>query len=123
MGQGLVRLDRLEVFVLDELTACSTWASSTMSASHRGPAEAAPVPVLSATMLPEVVRLAGSILSHPVKIEAHPVASTVELVEERVMFVDKAAKLTLLGQVLKDGVVGRAPVFTRTKHGADRVVR
>jgi ATP-dependent RNA helicase RhlE len=76
----------------------------------------------SATMLPEVVRLAGSILSDPVRVEAHPVASTAELVEQRVMFVDKAAKRALLGRVLEDDGVGRALVFTRTKHGADRVV-
>jgi ATP-dependent RNA helicase RhlE len=74
-------------------------------------------------MLPEVVRLAGSILNDPVKVEAHPVASTVELVEQRVMFVDKADKRTLLGRVLQDGAIGRVLVFTRTKHGADRVVR
>ncbi|HEX6362554.1 MAG TPA: C-terminal helicase domain-containing protein, partial [Albitalea sp.] len=55
--------------------------------------------------------------------EAHPVASTAELVEQRVVFVDKADKRALLSRVLKDGEVGRALVFTRTKHGADRVVR
>jgi ATP-dependent RNA helicase RhlE len=77
----------------------------------------------SATMLPEVVRLAASILSNPAKVEVHPIASTAELVEQRVMFVDKAGKRTLLGRLLQDGAVGRALVFTRTKHGADRVVR
>ena len=49
-------------------------------------------------------------------------ASTVELVEQRVMFVDKADKRTLLGRVLQDGTTGRVLVFTRTKHGANRVV-
>ena len=124
MGQGLVRLDRLEVFVLDEADRMLD-----MGFIHDVRRVIAALPrrrqslFFSATMLPEVVRLAGSILSDPVKVEAHPVASTAELVEQRVMFVDKADKRNLLGRVLQDGAVGRALVFTRTKHGADRVVR
>jgi ATP-dependent RNA helicase RhlE len=124
MGQRLVRLDRLEVFVLDEADRMLD-----MGFVHDVKRVIAALPeqrqslFFSATMLPEAVRLAGTILSDPVKIEAHPVASTVELVEQRVMFVDKADKRPLLGRVLKDAAVSRALVFTRTKHGADRVVR
>jgi ATP-dependent RNA helicase RhlE len=124
MGQGRLRLNRLEVFVLDEADRMLD-----MGFIHDVRRVLAALPerrqsmFFSATMLPEVVRLAGSILHDPVKVEAHPVASTVDLVAQRVMFVDKADKRALLSRVLKDDGVGRALVFTRTKHGAERVVR
>ena len=124
MGQGLVRLDRLEVFVLDEADRMLD-----MGFIHdvrrviRALPERRQSLFFSATMLPEVVRLADSILRDPVKVEAHPVASTAERIEQRVMFVEKAHKRPLLGRVLADGTVGRALIFTRTKHGADRVAR
>jgi ATP-dependent RNA helicase RhlE len=77
--------------------------------------------LFSATMPPEIARLADGILTNPAKVAVNPVASTVELVEQRVMFVEKADKRPLLNRVLKDDGIGRALIFTRTKHGANRV--
>jgi ATP-dependent RNA helicase RhlE len=77
----------------------------------------------SATMPREIERLAQDILRDPAKAEVTPVATTVERVDQRVVFVEGARKRTLLAELLRGEGVGRALVFARTKHGADRVVR
>ncbi len=79
--------------------------------------------LFSATMPPEISAIAASLLTNPVRVAVTPVASTVEAVEQLVYFVDKENKRSLLLEVLKDKSVVSALVFTRTKHGADRVVR
>jgi ATP-dependent RNA helicase RhlE len=77
----------------------------------------------SATMPQEIAQLAQQMLRDPVKVAVTPPASTVELVEQRIIHVDRAAKPNILADVLKAETIDRALVFTRTKHGADRVVR
>jgi ATP-dependent RNA helicase RhlE len=77
----------------------------------------------SATMPREVEKLAGGILKEPVRIEVTPPATTVERIDQRVYFVDAGNKNALLADLLKDPAVERALVFTRTKHGADRVTK
>jgi ATP-dependent RNA helicase RhlE len=77
----------------------------------------------SATMPGEVERLAGGILKEPVRIEVTPQATTVERIDQRVYFVDAGNKNALLADLLKDPAVERALIFTRTKHGADRVTK
>jgi ATP-dependent RNA helicase RhlE len=122
MGQGCVRLDRLTVFVLDEADRMLD-----MGFIHdvrrvvRALPERRQSLLFSATMPLEIARLAESILSNPVRIAVDPVASTVDRIEQRVMFVERAHKRPLLSQMLKDPAVSRALVFTRTKHGANRV--
>jgi ATP-dependent RNA helicase RhlE len=74
-------------------------------------------------MAPEVAGLAHGLLRDPVRVGIRPVASTAERIEQRVMFVEKADKRPLLRKVLKDDAIDRVLVFTRTKHGADRVVK
>jgi len=77
----------------------------------------------SATMPREIAHLADDILSNPVKIEVTPVSSTAEKVEQAVFFVQKSDKKSLLTTILGNKKMTQVLVFTRTKHGADRVVR
>lgn len=77
----------------------------------------------SATMPPEISKLVKTLLVNPVKVEVTPASTTVERIEQSVYFVEKAGKQGLLNELLKDKSITSALVFTRTKHGADRVVR
>ena len=123
MEQGHVRLDSVSMFVLDE-------ADRMLDIGFIRPIRRiiAALPrarqslCFSATMPPEVTKLCHEILRDPVRVEVTPPASTVELVDQRVFFVDAPNKRRLLATLLQDRSVTRALVFTRTKHGANRVV-
>ena len=77
----------------------------------------------SATMPPEISKLSKSLLINPVTVEITPVSSTVDRITQSVYLVDKENKQNLLNYLLQDKSIVSALVFTRTKHGADRVVR
>jgi ATP-dependent RNA helicase RhlE len=77
----------------------------------------------SATMPKNIASLADEYLTRPAQVAVTPVATTAERVEQRVMFVSGGQKPALLAAVLQDDAVERVLVFTRTKHGADKVVR
>lgn len=77
----------------------------------------------SATMPKTIQELANSILTTPKKVEVTPVSSTAEKIEQAIYFVDQAKKNDLLVHVLQDKSIKSALVFTRTKHGADKVVK
>jgi ATP-dependent RNA helicase RhlE len=77
----------------------------------------------SATMPPEIAKLVKALLINPVKVEVTPASSTVERITQAVYMVDKGNKQSLLNHLLQDQSIASALVFTRTKHGADRVVR
>ncbi|MCO5130414.1 MAG: DEAD/DEAH box helicase [Xanthobacteraceae bacterium] len=77
----------------------------------------------SATMPKDIAELAEQMLRDPARVAVTPVASTVERIAQRVIQLDHAAKPAALAQILKDESVNRALVFTRTKHGADKVVK
>ncbi len=77
----------------------------------------------SATMPPEIQKLAATILVKPVKVDIVPVVATTNLIKQSLYFVDKPDKKSLLIHLLKDKSIDSALIFTRTKHGADRVSR
>ena len=77
----------------------------------------------SATMPPEIQKLASTILVNPLKVEVTPASTTAETVQQSIYFVEKKDKRSLLLHVLKDDSIGTALVFTRTKHGADKVAQ
>ncbi len=77
----------------------------------------------SATMPKEISNLASGLLTDPVRVEVAPVATTAERVNQSVIHVEQGNKPALLNELLKDNNMTRTLVFTRTKHGADKVVK
>jgi ATP-dependent RNA helicase RhlE len=124
VGQGHVRLDGLEVLVLDEADHMLDlgFIPDVRRILARVPATRQTL-LFSATMPEAIASLADGILTRPVKVHVTPAASTVDEVDQRVHFVARAAKPTVLARELSHEGVTRAIVFTRTKRGADRVAR
>lgn len=77
----------------------------------------------SATMPPEIEKLSGSILNKPKRIEITPTSSTVDTIDQSVYHVGKGDKIHLLVHLLSNPSVKSALVFSRTKHGADKIVK
>ncbi len=122
--QRFVDLSRIELFVLDEADRMLDmgFIHDVKRVITKLPAKRQSL-FFSATMPPPIVQLANTILTNPVKIEVTPVASTAHLIDQVVYFIDKDNKRRLLVDLLKNETIERALVFTRTKHGADRVVK
>ncbi|MBV9635691.1 MAG: DEAD/DEAH box helicase, partial [Methylobacteriaceae bacterium] len=77
----------------------------------------------SATMPKEIADLAARLLTRPVEVAVTPAASTVDRIAQQVIFCEGRSKQAVLQNLLQDAAIARALVFTRTKHGADRVVK
>ena len=119
-----VRLNQVEVLVLDEADRMLD-----MGFIHDIRTIVAKLPkerqtlLFSATMPREIADLATQMLRDPVRVAVTPAASTAERIAQRVIMVDKSAKSALLVETLRAECMGQTLVFTRTKHGADKVVK
>ncbi len=119
-----LRLNGVEVFVLDEADRMLDmgFINDIRKVVAKLPAQRQTL-MFSATMPRAIADLAAHMLRNPERVAVTPVAATADRVEQRIIRVDRAAKLATLVDVLREEPVDRALVFTRTKHGADKVVR
>ncbi|WP_303865153.1 DEAD/DEAH box helicase [Alkalibaculum bacchi] len=122
--QGFISLKQVQYFVLDE---ADMMLDMGMLQDVRKIIKFLPQikqsMFFSATMPSEIAKLANSILKNPTKIEITPVSSTVDIIEQSVYYVNKSNKTKLLIDLLKNKEITSALVFSRTKHGADKIVR
>ncbi|MGD9509713.1 MAG: DEAD/DEAH box helicase [Geminicoccaceae bacterium] len=124
LGQRSIRLDQVEVVVLDEVDRMLDigFIHAIRRVMSHVPRQRQCL-FFSATLPKEIATLAGEFLRDPAKVSVAPVATTAERVAQSVVHVDQAAKKAVLAKVLGGPDVSRAIVFTRTKHRADQVTR
>jgi len=124
MNQRYISLDHIKMLVLDEADRMLD-----MGFVHDVKKIIAKVPqkrqtlFFSATMPKEIQQLADTILYKPEKVEVTPVSSTADTIQQALYYVEKNDKRSLLTHILKDKEIKTVLVFTRTKHGADKVVK
>ncbi len=124
IDQKYINLSQLNIFVLDEADRMLDmgFIHDVKKVITKIPAKRQTL-FFSATMPPEISSLANTILNNPVRVEVTPVSSTAEKIEQALYYVDKGDKRSLLLHILKDQNIKSVLVFTRTKHGADKVVK
>jgi len=124
MSQGYINLNKIELFVLDEADRMLDmgFVHDVKKVITKLPQKRQTL-FFSATMPNEIQSLANAILNNPIKVEVTPVSSTADTINQLIYFVDKDNKKSLLSFILADKTIQSALVFTRTKHGADKVVK
>lgn len=124
IGQGFVKLDKLQILVLDEADRMLDMGFiNDIRRILRCVPQKRQTLFFSATMPPEVEKLAMSLLTNPATVKVDPVTSTVDSISQYLFYIDKCNKSKLLADIVKKPEIKSALVFTRTKHGADKVVR
>jgi len=124
ISQELVSLDKIEIFVLDEADRMLD-----MGFIHDIRKVLTLLPrqrqslFFSATMPKTIMELSGKILNKPVKVEVTPVASTADTIVQRLYYTNKSDKSKLLLHILKEHNIDQVLLFSKTKHGADRIAR
>jgi ATP-dependent RNA helicase RhlE len=124
LGQRTIRLDRTEIVVLDEVDRMLDigFIHAIRRVMNHVPAKRQSL-FFSATLPKDIAALAAELLKEPARVTITPVATTAERVTQRVIHVEQPRKKLVLADLLADGAVSRAIVFTRTKHRADQVAK
>ena len=124
MQQGYIHINQIEIFVLDEADRMLDmgFVNDVKKVIAKIPKQRQTL-FFSATMPQEIQALANSILHNPEKVEVAPVSSTADTIKQSLFYVQKDNKRALLNYILDDKTIETALVFTRTKHGADKVVK
>ena len=124
MNQRHVSLQDIQFFVLDEADRMLDmgFVQDVRRIIAKLPAKRQTL-FFSATMPPEIQQLANILLNNPVKVQVTPPSSTVDLIQQSLYYVEKMSKRSLLVHLLKDESIETALVFTRTKHGADKITK
>ena len=124
INQGYIKLDQIKIFVLDEADRMLDmgFINDIKKLLKLLPTKRQSL-FFSATMPDNIVGLANEILTDPIKIEVSPVSSAAETLQQKVYYTNKSTKKDLLFHILKDKKIDQVLLFSRTKHGADKITK